>query len=187
METEFIDHKEQHKRTIVIVTLLVFMAGLVYAISRNQPLHFSNKAATITQLDESQSKQVMVLDYSEASAKSKTHKLRVEVPHSFSFTPESISIGLQNGSISSQKLVVTENQYMCHDMGDPVHPMKAYETDIFNDSFDLNLDTVFSIIFTDPNGKQYESKFTLEHTCTVLGNDAVQVVTPPLTNNLPSE
>jgi hypothetical protein len=187
METQFDNQKERSSRTLVIVALVLMLGGLVYFISQNQTVHFSNKAAGAAKLDESQVKQVMVLGYSQSLGTGATHKLRIEVPHAFAFVPQSVSVGTVNSSLSPKKVSFTENAYECHDMGDPDHPMMGYETSIFTDSLGEDMDTKFYVTFTDAQGKQYEGTFDLEHSCTVFGKGSVQQISPPAVNDVPEE
>jgi len=181
---------ERSKRTLIIVVLVLFLGGLVYFVSKNQPVNFRNKAANAGKLDPSQTSKVMLLGYSEMNASGNRLKVRVQVPRDFAFTPDSVTAGgsEQTGTAVPQKVSLTHDVYQCHDgMEDTDNLMNGYETAMFDNNSATDLDTDYYVLFTDQNGNAYGGTFKLEHSCTVLGKDAVQQVSPPATNDLPRE
>ncbi len=185
-----INQNEKSKRTIIIVLLVLFLGGLVYFVSKSQPVNFRNKAAEAGKLDLSQASKVMLLGYSEMGVSENRLKVRVQVPDDFAFTPDTVTVGVSESNVNAipQKVSTTQNAYQCHDdMEEAGHTMKGYETNMFVSNAGNDLDTDYYVLFTDLNGNKYASTFKLEHSCTVLGKDTVQQVSPPATNDLPKE
>jgi hypothetical protein len=187
MEKSYIT-EDKSKRTLVMVALLLFLGGVIFFVSRDQTFHFANKASEATTLDATQASQIVLLKYAEQGATGERIKMRVEVPHEFAFTPESIVSGTSSATKDTpQTFNFTQNEYICHSDMDDDHQMMGYETQLYQDAVSTNMDDQFYITFTSQNGKKYATTLSTAHVCTVLAKDAIQQVTPPTTIDVPTE
>lgn len=179
---------QKSQKNLIAVGGLFFvlvLAVIISRISQNKPLSLISKAKSeATPLDQNIASTVMLFGYSEISNTDSKDKLRISVPHSFPFTPQKVI--LAKTGANEQQVSEVPTQYPCMGEEHVDEMMRGYESGWTTQSTAENLDTKYTVYFTDSNNKLYSADYTLSHTCTVFAKgynaqpeNTIQEALPP--------
>ncbi len=179
---------QKSKNNLVVVGGLLLVLLLVVVVSskfQNNSLNLTSKATiNAIPLEPALASNAMLLGYSEISTTDSKYKLRISIPHSFSFKPQKIVVGTTAANEEPVTEVPVSYPCMGEDHADEM--MMGYESEWTTQNITENLDEHFTVYFTDSNNKLYSAQYTLSHMCTVFA-DGYNTESTSTDDNLPPE